>query len=292
MELVTLEFETKKGMVESSFEKDINILKLGKKGIISLDLTPISNLSKLERIWLNNNDIDSIDLGPLSHCSELKILSIGDNKLSSIDLTPLRYCSQLRELYLHKNQLDIIDLKPLARNEYLCILFLDRNRLRKVDLDSFFNSRRLSELRLWKNLLPSVDLTPLFFLSDFKKLHAEEDLILTMDMTLKYAAKFMPTNRTIKHAIDYDRIEWLDYSSMSIRTGWSGVRSRILEILHRVPSNYDSEIARGLSESLGLGPSSIPRSGISDFILAIPDDIDYGEALNLIEERAPPPGNQ
>ncbi|MDF1540470.1 MAG: leucine-rich repeat domain-containing protein [Candidatus Thorarchaeota archaeon] len=285
MEQINLEYETKKGLEQSTFDFDTKEIKLSKKGIISTDLTPISNLSNLERFWINGNHLNEIDLGPLSHCNALQILSISDNDLRSIDLTPLRHCPNLSELYIHKNQLDSIDLSPLSEIPGFRSLFLDRNRLRKVFLDPLIECSSLREIRLWKNLLPSLDLTSLFFVKDFKTLHIEEDLILTMDMTLKYVAKQIPTNRFVKDAIDYDRIDWLDYSSLSIRSGWSGVRTRILETLQRIPLQYSSSVNRGLLESFGLNKSSFPETDMKEMILSIPEDIEYGEAYNIIEEK-------
>ncbi|MHA2425522.1 MAG: leucine-rich repeat domain-containing protein, partial [Candidatus Thorarchaeota archaeon] len=249
MEEIHIEYETTKGQGSSSFKADTDTVKLGKKKIEILNLESLSRFSKLKRLWINDNQIEAIDLSPLTHCSNLEILSISGNNLSSIDLAPLRYCPELKELYIHKNGIESIDLEPLRHTRKLSILFLDRNRLKRIQLDPLIDSHHLSQLRLWKNLLPSVDVTPLLFLKDFKTFHFEEDKSLTMDSTVRYLSEKMDTNRFLRGALKFNRIEWLDYSSLSIRSGWSGVRSRLLDIIERTDEIYFPTLVEGFFES-------------------------------------------
>lgn len=285
MDEIVLEYETTKGVDSTSFKPDTDVIKLGRKKVTSLILDPISHCSNLRRLWLNDNQLESIDLSPLSHCTRLEILSISGNNLSSIDLAPLKHCSELKELYLHKNNIESIDLAPLRDTKKLSILFLDRNRLRRVQLDALFECNSLHEIRLWKNLMPSVNVSPLFYLPHFRTLHIEEDKVLTMDLTLRYLAEEIRTNRFIQGVVKHRRIEWLDYSPLSIRSGWPGVRSRLLEILSRTPSQNNAALVRGFFEAFGLAATPEKNVQLKDVILSIPEDIGYSDALNIIEQK-------
>ncbi|MHA1907271.1 MAG: leucine-rich repeat domain-containing protein [Candidatus Thorarchaeota archaeon] len=285
MEEVVLEYDSVKGSNSISLKADSEVIKLGKKKITSIDLEPLSKFSKLKRLWINSNQIKSIDLSPLSHCAHLEILSISDNLLASIDLASLRHCTKLNELYLHRNELESIDLEPLRNSKNLSILFLDRNRLKRITLDPLFDCCDLSEIRLWKNLMPSVDVTPFFFLSRFRTLHVEEDRSLTMDTSVKILAEKMETNRFLQDAIKRRRIEWQDYTALSIRSGWQGVRSRLLEIIERTDEIYSSELAEGFYEAFKLPASQSWKIDLKDILLSVPEDISYSEALRRIEEK-------
>lgn len=80
-----------------------------------VDLTPLSKCPKLERLWLQNNELETIDLQPLSACPNIRSLYLEHNKLSGeLDLSPLRGCRLLRSLRLKKNQLlGKLDITPL-----------------------------------------------------------------------------------------------------------------------------------------------------------------------------------
>ncbi len=285
MDEVVLDYETTKEHISEEIKLDTNVLKLGKKKIQSLSLDSLSSLTHLMRLWLNDNELESLDLAPLSHCILLETLSISGNNLQSIDLTPLKYCHELKELYLHDNNLESIDLEPLRKTKKLTMLFLDRNRLKRVRLDPLFDSQNLSEIRLWKNLMPSVDVTPLFFIRAFRTLHFEEDKILTMDTALRYLSEKMETNRFLRNRLKFNTIEWLDYSSLSIRDGWSGVRTRLLEIIDRTDEIFLPSFAEGFFESFGLPTQQNWNIDLKDIILSIPEDISYDEAVDLIERK-------
>ena len=104
------------------------------------DLTPVSNLQKLEEISLWGY-FDDLDLSPLSRCSSLKDMSLGnyrpyksikfptneslesigfhnttltdDDTLFDLDLEPLRHCTGLRSLYIRPLNVKQIDVTPL-----------------------------------------------------------------------------------------------------------------------------------------------------------------------------------
>jgi len=92
--------------------KDVNpddkSIMLRNKGIVEIDLSPCSQLSKLTELHLSFNSLIKIDLTPLSNCSLLKTLRLDGNMLLSIDLTPLASCKILKTLDLSQNPLQTI----------------------------------------------------------------------------------------------------------------------------------------------------------------------------------------
>ena len=95
-----------------NLDKDMKTLHLVRKKLSAIDLSPLKNCKKLQRIVLNANQLPNIDLSPLKNCKELRILHLGNNLLSSIDLAPLENC-QLESFFLNHNQFSSIDLSPL-----------------------------------------------------------------------------------------------------------------------------------------------------------------------------------
>jgi hypothetical protein len=64
-------------------------LDLSHRGIESIDLSITSELDKLERLFLNNNQLTEIDLDALQECRDLREINLKGNKLTSLDITPL-----------------------------------------------------------------------------------------------------------------------------------------------------------------------------------------------------------
>jgi hypothetical protein len=83
------------------------------------DLTPLAGLTKLEELNLDSNQI--IDTSPLAELTKLEWLSLGWNRIT--DLTPLKGLSNLKVLELHSNQ--ITDISPLQELTDLKELYLD-----------------------------------------------------------------------------------------------------------------------------------------------------------------------
>ncbi|MFW9909236.1 MAG: leucine-rich repeat domain-containing protein [Candidatus Thorarchaeota archaeon] len=285
MTRISLEYSSRKGTISMPLDTASDTVKLGRKKISSIILDPLSDCNNLRRIWLNDNHLTSLDLSPLSHCANLEILSISGNILESIDLTPLKHCKKLEELYLQKNNLESIELGPLKAAQDLRILYLDRNRIKRMQLDPLGECRALQEIRVWRNLMPSLDISVLFFLPEFRTLHIEEDKILTMDVLLKYVSEQMTTNLFIKDALEHRRIEWLDYTALSIRNGWAGVRSRLLDLISRVPMQYGTALIRGFFESTGINDVPAENIPLREVLLSITDDIESSDALTLIRQK-------
>lgn len=87
--------------------RDETSLILLEKGLSSVDLTPLSELTALQSLTLKDNNIT--DLSALSALKKLSFLHLGGNPVS--DLTPLASLPELKTLYLDGNPVD--DLTPL-----------------------------------------------------------------------------------------------------------------------------------------------------------------------------------
>lgn len=75
------------------------------------DLSVFSEMSWLEGLWVNNNNIS--DLSPLKDLKNLKYLSVEDNNISS--LSPLSGTRNLEQLWCGGNP--ISDLSPISKNK-------------------------------------------------------------------------------------------------------------------------------------------------------------------------------
>ncbi len=123
------------------------------------DLSPLIGLTGLVELYVDNNSIG--DLTPLSNLSSLRVLDLENNKYVS-DLFPLRNLTQLEELHLGNNAAEnIVPLKNLTK---LRILDLWQNHI--SDVTALQGLTALTELQLRNNAIQ--DASPLKGLSKLK----------------------------------------------------------------------------------------------------------------------------
>ena len=115
------------------------------------DLQGLENLTKLNRVYVNNNFVSSI--APLADKPELEELYINDNNISS--LLPLENNKKLKILQASNNLLQNID--GLSSLERLEKVYIFNNDL--VSLEGVQNLKRLSVFVYSKNseLLPEAE---------------------------------------------------------------------------------------------------------------------------------------
>lgn len=97
------------------------------------------NMSTVEYLWLNFNDVTVIHLGALEHLSELKELRLEGNKLRSVPWTVFHATPLLRVLDLKHNRIDILPELALQFLVNLTYLDLSSNRLTVVSKSVFSN---------------------------------------------------------------------------------------------------------------------------------------------------------
>ncbi len=137
------------------------------------DLSVFSEMSWLEGLWVNNNNIS--DLSPLKDLKNLKYLSVEDNNISS--LSPLSRTRNLEQLWCGGNP--ISDLSPISKNKGMIYLGVSRCNISSLsalsgmtDLERFYatdnnisdisplkNTKKLREFFIDRN--PVTDLSPI-----------------------------------------------------------------------------------------------------------------------------------
>lgn len=137
------------------------------------DLSVFSEMSWLEGLWVNNNNIS--DLSPLKNLKNLKYLSAEDNNISS--LSPLSGTRNLEQLWCGGNP--ISDLSPISKNKGMIYLGVSRCNISSLsalsgmtDLERFYatdnnisdisplkNTKKLREFFIDRN--PVTDLSPI-----------------------------------------------------------------------------------------------------------------------------------
>jgi len=185
------------------FSDDVVHLKLRGKRITSIDFAPLTACSRLQSLYLFDNQLQSIDLAacsnlqslylyenqlqsidlsPLSVCTNLQKLSLDSNQLQTINLTPLSSCSSFQELWLSRNQLLTIDLSPLSSLTSLQTLDLSSNKIQQLDLAPLASCSSLQLLDLGFSQLQSIDLSPLSVCANLQKLSLGSNQLQTIDL--------------------------------------------------------------------------------------------------------------
>ncbi len=180
---IVLMYTTEDGTKEQvEFQNDVVEVDLSYRRITSIDLTPLSSCSSLQKLYLYSNQLQTIDLAPLSSCSSLQALHLDGNQLQTIDLAPLSSCSSLQTLNLYSNQLQSIDLAPLSSCSSLQTLNLYNTQLQTIDLAPLSSCPNLQALTLSDTQLQTIDLAPLSSCSSLQKLWLDRNQLQTIDL--------------------------------------------------------------------------------------------------------------
>ncbi|XP_069914056.1 leucine-rich repeat, immunoglobulin-like domain and transmembrane domain-containing protein 2 isoform X1 [Oryctolagus cuniculus] len=97
------------------------------------------NMSTLEYLWLNFNNVTVIHLGALEHLPQLRELRLEGNKLRSVPWTVFRATPLLRVLDLKHNRIDVLPELAFQFLVNLTYLDLSSNRLTVVSKSVFLN---------------------------------------------------------------------------------------------------------------------------------------------------------
>ena len=122
-------------------------LSLGNVGMVS-DLTPLSNLTSLQRLNVARNQIS--DIRPLAGLIYLRALVLHDNEIR--DIPPLANLTNLIDLNLGGNHID--NLEPLTDLTRLQILHLSGNQI--TDITPLANLAGLTQLTVSHNQVSDV----------------------------------------------------------------------------------------------------------------------------------------
>ena len=115
-----------------------------KNRITSIDL---SALTKLRKLWCNDNLIASLDF---SQCPDLRDLDCSNNQLTELNVT---CCPYLSTLLCSGNNLTELDV---TQNPSMYQLYCDNNQLTSIDVTNF---EQMIMFNCYNNQLTSLDLT-------------------------------------------------------------------------------------------------------------------------------------
>ncbi|XP_037000114.2 leucine-rich repeat, immunoglobulin-like domain and transmembrane domain-containing protein 2 [Artibeus jamaicensis] len=125
--------------IPGKLPEEFKQVRIERSSLFELPRGSFVNMSTVEYLWLNFNDVTVIHLGALEHLSELKELRLEGNKLRSVPWTAFRATPLLRVLDLKHNRIDVLPELALQFLVNLTYLDLSSNRLTVVSKSVFMN---------------------------------------------------------------------------------------------------------------------------------------------------------
>lgn len=112
-EKVYLRYYTKSGMQETvRLNPRTSEVDLRRKGIVSIDLTPLTGCPNIAHIDLSENELEMLDLNPLCALQVLEMLDVRQNLIKVLNLTPLAFCEILSRF--HFDDATLLRIDPIA----------------------------------------------------------------------------------------------------------------------------------------------------------------------------------
>ncbi|KAB0404889.1 hypothetical protein E2I00_006665, partial [Balaenoptera physalus] len=127
------------GKIPRKLPEEFKQVRIENSPLFELPRGSFINMSTLEYLWLNFNNVTVIHLGALEHLSELKELRLEGNELRSVPWTAFRATPLLRVLDLKHNRIDALPELALQFLVNLTYLDLSSNRLTVVAKSVFLN---------------------------------------------------------------------------------------------------------------------------------------------------------
>lgn len=125
--------------IPEEIPQDIKKIRIENSLLTELFPGTFSNVSSLEYLWLNFNNITVMDLKSLEHLKELKELRIQGNRLRSVPWTAFRDTPALEILDLKCNKIDVLPEHALRYLSRLTYLDLSCNELTVISKEVFYN---------------------------------------------------------------------------------------------------------------------------------------------------------
>ncbi len=280
-----------RGKVKESIDVPDDSVYLGAQGLTSIDLSPLSESTRLQNLWLYNNGIEDLDLTALGSCTHLRSLSLRNNRLNSLNLKPLGQCLRLEELDLSDNEIRNVDLEPIGWLNNLRRLDLSGNSLKRLVLNPIAScsnlgalvigdseSRRSDSLRAkdeasvqrsWDfRFVEAVDVSPLVWCDHLSTFVARGQVDLTLDPALWYVAatKVLASADTVTSAPRdkaapvlawmnpslFSRLTPLNYEAIATQTDTRNLRSIIIRNIKRVSRKHWYHSQKGMLEGFAL----------------------------------------
>ncbi|XP_005407988.1 PREDICTED: leucine-rich repeat, immunoglobulin-like domain and transmembrane domain-containing protein 2 [Chinchilla lanigera] len=130
---------TSLGKIPGNLPEEFKQVRIENSPLFELSRDSFSNMSTLEYLWLNFNNVTVIHLGALNHLRELRELRLEGNKLRAVPWTAFRDTPHLKVLDLKHNRIDVLPEQALQFLVNLTYLDLSSNRLTVVSSSVFVN---------------------------------------------------------------------------------------------------------------------------------------------------------
>jgi len=134
--------------VPANVDNNTKAIDMSFNNISTLTNKDFVNLTHLEILLLDNNDISYLEPYVFYQTKKLLHLSLNNNKIFVMNLDLLKSLNQLRYLYLQNNAIQYIHPKLFEHNPHLVLLDISGNHIQKFDPKTFQNNHILS----WVNV--------------------------------------------------------------------------------------------------------------------------------------------
>jgi len=190
--------------------------------LTSLVLSPLSECTSLEKLWIENNSVKELDIQPILELEHLERLDIkrmpltkieGDSCKSSIPLETLYLYhvddlqhlsldflsnSKLDGIGIHYSSITELDLSPISSQTRVRAMYINHHKITDIDLAPLAGFSELEVLDLACNQLSHVDLTPLETCTSLHSLYLSKNDIHEIDLaplsSLQLANLFLSHN--------------------------------------------------------------------------------------------------
>lgn len=125
--------------IPENIPQDIRKIRIENSHLTELPRGSFENVSALEYLWLNFNNITVMHIKSLEYLPALKELRLQGNKLSSVPWTAFQDTPSLKILDLKHNRLDVLPEHALRYLPNLTYLDLSSNQLTIISRDVFYN---------------------------------------------------------------------------------------------------------------------------------------------------------
>ncbi|XP_035746705.1 leucine-rich repeat, immunoglobulin-like domain and transmembrane domain-containing protein 2 [Egretta garzetta] len=125
--------------IPANIPQDIRKIRIENSHLTELPRGSFENVSALEYLWLNFNNITVMHIKSLEYLPALKELRLQGNKLSSVPWTAFQDTPALKILDLKHNRLDVLPEHALRYLPNLTYLDLSSNQLTVISRDVFYS---------------------------------------------------------------------------------------------------------------------------------------------------------
>ncbi|XP_075280279.1 leucine-rich repeat, immunoglobulin-like domain and transmembrane domain-containing protein 2 [Opisthocomus hoazin] len=125
--------------IPANIPQDIRKTRIENSHLTELPRGSFENVSALEYLWLNFNNITVMHIKSLEYLPALKELRLQGNKLSSVPWTAFQDTPALKILDLKHNRLDVLPEHALRYLPNLTYLDLSSNQLTVISRDVFYS---------------------------------------------------------------------------------------------------------------------------------------------------------